>query len=94
MRTVPYHVRCKDMSDRPTGRQWGGIAMIASGVLTAPSTAFVSDPSSSISIGVSAILLLALGASLLPRMEGAKPRWLRVLWIIALAAITGLFGYG
>lgn len=68
--------------------------MIAAGVLLAPVTTFVSDPSSSISLGAGAILVLALGASLLPRTEGAEPRWLRVLWIVALGAMAGLLGYG
>lgn len=93
-RTTLHHVHCRGMSDRPTGRQWGGIAMIAVGVLLAPFTAFVPDPASSISFGTGTILLLALGASFLPRTAGDEPLWLRALWIVALATMAGLLGYG
>lgn len=80
------------MSERPNERQWGGIAMITGGVGLTPVAAFTRDPAGGMAIGVAAILLLALGAALLPRAEGATPAWLHAVWLLALCLMAGLLG--
>lgn len=71
---------CRDR--QPSGRQRGGIATIAGGVVLAPVAAFTRDPAGSTAVGTAAILLLVLDASLLPRVEGPSPVWLRALWLM------------
>ena len=61
------------MTDRPTNRQWGGLAMIAGALLLAPVAAFRDDPIEAAALGACTVLLLALGASLLPSPNGREP---------------------
>ena len=91
-----------------SSRQRLGVALIASGVVLSPVAAF-DVFGQSIALGVAAILLLALGASLLPdasdfesdapgRPPGARapragPRWLHLVWLCALVLMALLLGY-
>ena len=78
----------------PTPRQKGGLALIGGGVLLTPVSAWWPDVLSGISMGTSAILLLALGASLVASEDRRPPIWLNVVWYAAIAGMAGLLGYG